>query len=76
MIRIKLDTFRVSEAKINHRFFQLSIFQLMNIKFMYQNCVGGGLLFYVNENIPDRKLTAAQANPSFELIFLKITLRT
>ena len=37
---------------------------------------GGGLLFYVNENIPCRELTTQQIDTNFEIIFLEITPRT
>ena len=36
----------------------------------------GSLLFDVNENIPCRELTAEQIDSNFEIIFLKITLRS
>ena len=39
------------------------------------NCFGGGLMFYVNENIPCRKLSPEQNDSNFEIIFLEITLR-
>ena len=41
-----------------------------------RNSFGGGLLFYVNENIPCRELTAEQIDSNFEIIFLEITIGT
>ena len=41
-----------------------------------RNSFGGGLLFYVNEDIPCRELTAEQIDSNFEIIFLEITIGT
>ena len=41
-----------------------------------RNNFSGGLLFYVNENIPCRELITEQIDTNFEIIFLQITSRT
>ena len=77
LIKSKLDIFLVSETKIDHSFpnQQFSIAGYKTYR-RDRNSFDGGLLFYVNENIPCRELTAEQTDSNFEAIFLKITLRT
>ena len=77
MIKSKLDIFLVCETKIDHSFpnQQLPIdghktYRRDRVNF------GGGLLFYVNENIPCRELTIEQIDTNFEITFLEITLQT
>ena len=41
---------------------------------MDRNSFGGGLLFYMNENVPHRELIAEQIDFDFEIVFLKIPL--
>ena len=77
MIKSKLDIFLVSETKIDQSFpnQQFSI-DGYKISRRDRNRFGGGILFYVNENMPCRELTAAQIDSNFEIIFLEITMRT
>ena len=77
MIKSKLDIFLVCETKIDHSFpnQQLSIDGHKTYR-RDRNNFGGGLLFYVNENIPCRELTIEQIDTNFEIIFLEITLQT
>ena len=77
LIKSKLDIFLVSETKIDHSFpnQQFSIDGYKTYR-RDRNSFGGGLLFYVNKNIPCRELTAEQTDSNFEAVFLKITLRT
>ena len=77
MTKSKLDIFLVSETKIGHSFpnHQFSIDGNKTFR-RDRNNFGGGLLFYMNENIPCRELTAEQIDSNFEIIFLEIILRT
>ena len=77
LIKTKLDIFVAYKAKIYQRF-PTQQFSIDGCKVYHkdQNCFNGGLLFYVNENIPGRELTAAQIDFSLEIILLEITLRT
>ena len=77
LIKSKLDIFLVSDTKIDHSF-QNQQFSIDGYKIYRRdkNSFGGGLLFYVNENIPCRELTAEQIDCNFEIIFLEITMRT
>ena len=77
LIKSKLDIFLVSETKIDHSFPNQQ-FSIDGYK-MYRrdrNNFAGGLLFYVNENIPCRELKAEQIDSNFEIIFLEITMWT
>ena len=73
----KLDIFLVSESKIDPSFLnqQFSI-DGYKIYRRNKNSFREGLIFYVNENIPSRELTAEQIDSNFEIIFLEITMRT
>ena len=77
LIKSKLDIFLVSETKIDHSFpnqqFSIDGYKIYRRD---SNSFGGRLLFYVNENIPCRELTAEQIDSNFEIIFLGITMRT
>ena len=77
LIKSKLDIFLVSETKIDHSVpnHQFSIDAYKTYR-RDRNNFGGGLLFYMNENIPCRELTAEQIDSNFEIIFLEIILRT
>ena len=77
MIKSKLDIFLISETKTDHSFpnQQFSIDGYKTYRRDRSN-FGGSLIFYVNENIPCRQLTAEQIDSNFEIIFLEITLRT
>ena len=61
LIKSKLDIFLVSETKIDHSFpnqqFSIDGYKIYRRD---RNSFGVGLLFYVNENIPCRELTAEQ----------------
>ena len=72
----KLDIFLVSETKIDHSFpnQQFSIDGYKTYR-RDRNNFGGGLLFYVNENIPFGELTTEQTDTNFEIIFLEMTLK-
>ena len=63
--------------KIDHGFLNQQ-FSVDGYKLYHKdrNNFEGSLLFYVNENIPCRELTAEQIDSNFEIIFLKITLRS
>ena len=76
-IKSKLDIFLVSETKIDNSFpnQQFSIDGCKTYR-RDRNNFSGGLLFYVNENIPCRELTTEQIDTNFGIIFLEITLRT
>ena len=77
LIKSKLDIFLVSETKIDHSFpnqqFSIDGYKIYRRD---RNSFGGGLLFYVNVNIPCRELTAEQIDSNFETIFLEITIWT
>ena len=77
MTKSKLDIFLVSETKNNHSFpnKQFSIDGYKTYR-RGRNSFDGGLLFYVNENIPCRQITAEQIYSNFEIIFLELTLQT
>ena len=77
MIKSKLDIFLVSETKTDHSF-QNQQFLIDGYQTYHRdrNDLGGDLLFYVNENIPCRKLATEQTDTNFEIIFLEIILRT
>ena len=77
LIKSKLDIFLISETKTDHSFpnQQFSIDGYKTYRRDRRN-FGGGLIFYVNENILCRQLTAEQIDSNFEIIFLEITLRT
>ena len=77
LIKSKLDIFLVSETKVNHSFTnqQFAIDGYKTNRRDRKN-IGGGLLFYMNENIPCRELTTEQIDTNFGIIFLEITLRT
>ena len=71
LIKSKLDIFLVSETKLDHSFpnqqFSVDGYKIYRRD---RSSFGGGLLFYVNENIPCRELTAEQIASNFEIIFL------
>ena len=77
LIKSKLDIFLVSETKIDHSFPNQQ-FSIDGYKIYHRdrNSFGRGLLFYVNENILCRELTAEQIDSNFEIIFLEITIWT
>ena len=77
LIKSKLDIFLVSEMTIDHSFpnQQFSIDGYKTYR-RDRNSFGGCPLFYVNENIPYRELTAEQIDSNFEIIFLEITIQT
>ena len=76
MTKSKLDIFLVSETKIDHSLpnQQFSIDGYKTYR-RDRNNFGGGLLFYVNENIPFGELTTEQTDTNFEIIFLEMTLK-
>ena len=78
MVGGKLDIFLISETKINPSF--------PNAQFCYKGYgnpyrkdrslgAGGGLLLYVNENIPSRKLNAHSVPADIEIICVELNLR-
>ena len=76
-IKTKLDIFLASDTNIDQIFLThgFSIYQNK----MYhkdQNLCGGGLFFYMKENILCRELIPAQIGSSSETIFLDITWQT
>ena len=77
LIKSKLDIFLVSETEIDHSFLnhQFSVDGYKTYRIDRNNFLGG-LLFCVNENIPCKELTNEQIDTNFEIIFLKIILRT
>ena len=76
-MRSKLDIFLISETKIDHSFPNQQ-FSIDGYKTYCRdrNNFGGGLLFFVNEDIPCRDQTTEQIDSNIETIFLKIILRT
>ena len=67
---IKLfDVFLVSESKQDHTF-QSNQFRIKcyNIFRLDRNCFGGGLILYINENIPCKPLQEHIHPPNFEVI--------
>ena len=59
---------------------QIILYYRYTTKIRYSNTLprlqfGGGLLFYLNENIPCRELTFGQTDSSFKIIFLEINLQ-
>ena len=76
LVKDDIDVLLISEAKIDNSFpsEQFAI-DYCKISRRDRNCFGGGLMFYVNENIPCRELSPEQNDSNFEIIFLEITLR-
>ena len=70
------DVLLISETKIDSSF-PSEQFAIDNYKIFRRdrNCFGGGLMFYMNENIPCRELSPEQNDSNFEIVFLEITLR-
>ena len=76
LVKDNIDVLLISETKIDSSF-PSKQFAIDKYKIFCRgpNCFGGGLMFYVNENIPCRKLSPEQNDSNFEIIFLEITLR-
>ena len=76
LVKDNIDVFLISETKIDSSFSSQQ-FAIDNYKILRRerNCFGGGLIFYMNENIPCRELSPEQNDSNFEIIFLEITLR-
>ena len=76
IVKDNIDVLLISEIKIDSSF-PSKQFAIDKYKIFRRdtNCFGGGLMFYVNENIPCRKLSPEQNDSNFEIIFLEITLR-
>ena len=70
-----IDVLLITETKIDSSF-PSEQFAIDNYKIFHRerNCFGGGLMFYVYENIPCRELSPEQNDCNFEIIFLEITL--
>ena len=76
LVKDNIDVLLISETKVDS-IFPSEQFAIDNYKHFCgdRNCFGGGLMFYVNENIPCRELSPEQNDSNFEIIFLEITLR-
>ena len=76
LVKDNIDVLLISETK-SHSSFPSKQFAIDNYKIFRRdpNCFGGGLMFYVNENIPCRKQSPEQNDSNFEIIFPEITLR-
>ena len=70
-----IDVLLISESKIDSSF-PSEQFAIDDYKIFHRErkCFGGGLMFYVNKNIPCRELSPEQNDCNFETIFLEITL--
>ena len=76
LVKDNIDVLLISEAKIDNSFPSGQfVIDYCKIFRRDRNCFGGGLIFYVNENIPCRELSPKQNDSNFEIIFLEITLR-
>ena len=75
LVKDNIDVLRILETKIDSSF-PSQQFTIDNYKIFRrdQNCFSGGLMFYMNENIPCRELSPKQNDSNFEIIFLEITL--
>ena len=75
LVKDNIDVLLISETKINSSF-PSEQFAVDNYKIFRKdrNCFGGGLMFYVSENIPCRELSPEQNDSNYEIIFLEITL--
>ena len=76
LVKDNIDVLLISETKINSSF-PSEQFAIDNYEIFCRdrNCFGGGLMFYVNENISCRELSPEQNDSNFEMIFLEIALR-
>ena len=76
LVKDNIDALLISETKINSSFpseqFAIDNYEIFRRD---RNCFGGGLMFYVNENISCRELSPEQNDSNFEIIFLEIALR-
>ena len=70
LVKDNIDVFLISETKIDGSF-PSQQFAIDNYKIFRRdrNCFGGGLMFYVNENIPCRELSPDQNDSNFEKNF-------
>ena len=75
LINDKFDVFFVSESKLDSSFPEAQskipgyrIFRQDRYKY------GGGLMFYINQNIPCKKIETFQFTPSIEILTLNINL--
>ena len=64
--------FLVSESKLNHTFpsnqFRINGFKIFRLD---SNCFGGGLIPYINKNIPYKPLQEHVHLPNFEVIAIE-----
>ena len=69
-VKDNIDVFLISETKSDSSF-PSQQFDIDNYKIFRRdrNCFGGGLMFYVNENIPCRELSPDQNDSNFEKNF-------
>ena len=76
LVKDNIDVLLISQTKIESSF-PSEQFATANYKIFlfFLNCFRGGLMFYVNENIPHRELSPKQNDSNFAIIFLEITLR-
>jgi len=75
LIKDKIDICLLSETKLNDSF-PTAQFQIKGYKIFRKdrNNYGGGIMFYINENIPSRKLDF-EFQDNLEILFIEFSLR-
>ena len=75
LIKDKIDICLLSETKLNDSF-PTAQFQIKGYKIFRKdrNKYGGGIMFYINENIPSRKLDF-EFQDNLEILFIEFSLR-
>ena len=75
IVKDNIDVLLISETKIDSSYpseqFTIDNYIIFRTD---RNCFGGGLMFYLNENIPCIELSLEQNDSNFEIIFLEITI--
>ena len=76
LIKDKFDVFLVSESKLDSSFPEAQ-FKIPGYRIFRQDRdkYGGGLMFYINQNIPCKKIETFQFTSSIEILTLEINLR-
>ena len=75
LLKDKFDVFLVSESKLDSSFPEAQ-FKIPGYRIFRQDRdkYGGGLMFYINQNIPCKKIETFQFTSSIEMLTLEINL--
>ena len=77
LVQNKVDICFLSETKIDetspNQQFMINGFKLFRI---YRNCHGGGVLCYINENIPSKTLNIEVTVKECELVLIEFSIKT